>query len=168
MACCEVISFQFAEHVRRPGADTRGEPVRHFDHLSVDVRQSLFAQPPGAFDKHSSRTVLATALGATLYVPGIRDDLVRVITRRADEGVRSMVVDLEDAVADQHVEQAVENVTKALIDLSDAPQQTMLFVRVRTAEHIRQIIDGAGSRTGALTGFVLPKFSASTGARFLD
>ena len=141
--------------------------MRHFDHLSADIRRTLFAQPPGEFDRDSPRLVLATALGATLYVPGIRDDLVRVISKRADEGVRSMVVDLEDAVADRHVEQAVENVTKALIDLSDTPQQTMLFVRVRTPEHIRQIVDGAGSRTHALTGFVLPKFSASTGARFL-
>ena len=141
--------------------------MRHFDHLAPDVRKALFARSPENFDMDSSRTMLASALGATLYVPGIRDDLVQTITKRADEGVRSMVVDLEDAVADRHVDQALENVTKALGDLADLPQSTMVFVRVRTPEHIRQIIDGLGSRTAALTGFVLPKFSASTGARFL-
>ncbi len=141
--------------------------MRHFDHLTQTVRDELFACAPGEFDKSSPRTLLANALGATLYVPGIRDDLARAITRRAAEGVRSMVVDLEDAVADQHVDQAVENVTKALIELGGAPQQTLLFVRVRTPEHIREIIDGIGQSTCALTGFVLPKFSAATGARFL-
>ena len=141
--------------------------MRHFDHLSVETRQTLFARQPDEFDLGSSRTVLANALGATLYIPGIRSDLVRAIRRRADEGVRSMVIDLEDAVADRDVEQAAENVIKALVDLSDIPAQTLLFVRVRTPEQIRQIIDGAGSQVGALAGFVLPKFSAATGARFL-
>ncbi len=141
--------------------------MRHFDHLAPDVRAELFATSPLEFDRTSTRTMLATALGATLYVPGIRDDLVRTITKRAGEGVRSMVIDLEDAVADRHVDQAVGNVTAALIDLADLPQQTMVFVRVRTPEHIRQIVEGLGGRGGALTGFVLPKFSASTGARFL-
>lgn len=141
--------------------------MRHFDHLTQAVREELFACGPGEFDMSSPRTLLANALGATLYVPGIRDDLTLAITRRAGEGVRSMVVDLEDAVADQHVDQALENVTKALVELGGAPQQTLLFVRVRTPEHIREIIEGIGQSPCALTGFVLPKFSASTGARFL-
>ncbi len=141
--------------------------MRHFDHLTPAVHTELFAVAPGEFDRHSSRTVLANALGATLYIPGVRDDLVGVISRRAAEGVRSMVVDLEDAVADKHVDQAVHNVTKALIDLHEMPQQTLLFVRVRTPEHIRLITNDLGEATSVLTGFVLPKFSASTGARFL-
>ncbi len=141
--------------------------MRHFDHLTQTVRDYLFAVSPVEFDKASSRTVLANALGATLYVPGVRDDLVGVITRRSDEGVRSMVIDLEDAVADQHVDLALNNVTQTLVALDSAEQQTLLFVRVRTPEHIRAIMDGIGDRSAALTGFVLPKFSASTGARFL-
>ncbi len=141
--------------------------MRHFDHLPQVQRDELFSVSPGEFDRHSSRTVLANALGATLYVPGVRDDLVQAINRRAAEGVRSVVIDLEDAVADHHVDQALINVNCALTALSQTEQQTLVFVRVRTSEHIRQIIDGIGGAGSALTGFVLPKFSASTGARFL-
>ena len=145
----------------------KGQHVRHFDHLTQAARDYLFAESPVEFDKASSRTVLANALGATLYVPGIREDLVGVISRRSAEGVRSMVIDLEDAVADQHVDQALTRVTDALVELDEHPPQTLVFVRVRTAEHIRQITAGIGHSAGALAGFVLPKFSASTGARFL-
>jgi citrate lyase beta subunit len=141
--------------------------VRHFDHLAQDQRDELFSVGPGEFDRDSSRTVLANALGATLYVPGVRDDLVKAINKRAAEGVRSVVIDLEDAVADDDVEQALVNVNCALTTLSRSEQQTLVFVRVRTPEHIHQVIDGIGDAGSALTGFVLPKFSASTGARFL-
>jgi citrate lyase beta subunit len=146
---------------------TERPSVRHFDHLPQDQRDELFSMSPGEFDRHSSRTMLANALGATLYVPGVRDDLVTAINKRAAQGVRSVVIDLEDAVADQDVDQALINVNGALTALSETDQQTLIFVRVRTPEHIRQIVDGVGEAGDALTGFVLPKFSASTGARFL-
>ena len=142
--------------------------MRHFDHLTPAVRDELFAAPPGQFDATSPRTVLANALGATLYVPGVRDDLVKVVGRRAAEGVRSMVIDLEDAVADRHVGRALRNVTDALLELHAEPQDMLLFIRVRTPEHIRQIAERTDVAGGALTGFVLPKFCARTGAAFLD
>ena len=145
----------------------KGRHLRHFDHLPPTLRDELFSVPPGEFDKCSSRTVLATALGATLYVPGVRPDLVSVVAKRASEGVRSVVIDLEDAVADQHVEGALANVTQAIIALSALAPQSLIFVRVRTPEQIRHIADGIGHSNSALNGFVLPKFSASTGARFL-
>ncbi|SDO63533.1 Citrate lyase beta subunit [Nakamurella panacisegetis] len=141
--------------------------MRHFDHLSQDVRDELFSLAPGEFDRTSGRTVLANALGATLYIPGVRTDLVKAITKRAADGVRSVVIDLEDAVADDQVDGAVVNAIDAITELSDADQQTLLFVRVRTPEHIRDVIAGIGDSSSALNGFVLPKFSASTGARFL-
>ena len=43
----------------------------------------------------------------------------------------------------------------------------LLFVRVRTPEHIAAIGAVDPAELGALAGFVLPKFTAATGARFL-
>ena len=66
----------------------KGRHVRHFDHLTKRVRDDLFAVSPAEFDLGSSRTVLATALGATLYVPGVREDLAArsVAARRKASG----------------------------------------------------------------------------------
>jgi len=141
--------------------------VRHFEHLTPAVRDELFRIQPGEFTTMSSRAVLANALGATLYVPGTRDDLAATIRRRAAEGVRSMVIDLEDAVADHHVELAIGNVQAALKDLGSTEQQALIFVRVRSPEQVRQVTDQLEPMSSPLVGFVIPKFSAATGARYL-
>lgn len=124
--------------------------------------------------------MLAHALGATLYVPGNRPDLVAALRRQAAAGVRSLVIDLEDALPDHQVDSALAAVLETLAALAVDPLPAMVFVRVRTVGHIRAIAatsssaDAAGppgsarAAGGALTGFVLPKFSAVTGADFLD
>jgi citrate lyase beta subunit len=141
--------------------------VRHFDQLSDATRAELFARPPQEFGATSPRAVLAHALGATLYMPGSRPDLLATLRKRAAEGVRSMVLDLEDAVADRDVEGALCNVGETLGKLATEPLPAQLFVRVRTADQIRTITDHLPENSTHLQGFVFPKFDASTGARFL-
>ena len=156
--------------------------MRHFQQLSDAVRAELFEVLPAEFDLSSSRTVLAHALGATLYLPGHRPDLVAALRRQAAAGVRSMVVDLEDAVPDSQVEPALAALLGALSELAGEGLGAMLFVRVRTVAHIRVITAAladratrapgstprAAAEAGPLTGFVIPKFSATTGGGFLD
>ena len=57
--------------------------MRHFDQLASDVRDALFHQPPQSFDRDSERSVLAQALGATLYVPATKDGLAGAVRRQA-------------------------------------------------------------------------------------
>ncbi|HOZ59751.1 MAG TPA: HpcH/HpaI aldolase/citrate lyase family protein, partial [Nakamurella multipartita] len=88
--------------------------MRHFDHLAEDVRRDLFHALPESFDRDSDRSVLAHALGATLYVPATRSDLATTMRRRADAGARSMVIDLEDAITDKSVDSAVASTSAVL------------------------------------------------------
>lgn len=141
--------------------------MRHFDQLAETDRLALFEELPGEFDLTSDRTTLAHALGATLYVPATRSDLRGTLSRRAAEGVRSLVIDLEDAVADHEVADAALVAGRALAELATEQLPALLFVRVRTPEHIAAIGAVDPAELGALAGFVLPKFTAATGARFL-
>lgn len=141
--------------------------MRHFDQLSEQVRDDLFAVQPTPFTGESPVGVLAHALGATLYVPGSRSDLTAVVRKRAGEGVRSMVLDLEDAVADRDVETALGRVRDTLAELAADRFDAQLFVRVRTADQIRRIADGLPDGPGHLQGFVLPKFHVGNGALML-
>ena len=145
--------------------------MRHFAHVPEPVMEELFSQRPEEFELASPRRLLAQALGATLYVPGTRANLVETMRKRAAEGVRSMVIDLEDAIADDDVEQGIVAVGDALVDFGRDPLSSLLFVRVREADQIRRIVDtvaGQGPELiRQLAGFVVPKFSAATGARFL-
>ena len=109
--------------------------------------------------------MLATALGATLYIPADRDDLAGTVRRRAGEGICSMVLDLEDAVDETSAEVAMENAVSALNELAAGghADTAMVFVRIRTAQCIERIVDKLTDGSKALAGFVIPKFNAETG-----
>ncbi len=145
--------------------------VRHFGQVPESVIDELFWLPPAEFELDTDRHLLAQALGATLYVPGTRPNLVETIRKRAAEGVRSVVIDLEDAIADAEVEHGIDQVAQALLDFGRDPLPCLVFVRIREVEQIRRIADRLSDSSleplQQLAGFVLPKFSAATGARFL-
>ena len=142
--------------------------MRHFDQLAEAVRRELFHAQPEQFDRDSEREVLAHALGATLYVPATRADLAQTVRRRAERGARSMVIDLEDAIADPAVDAAVGATGAVLAELGEDPPDSLLFVRVRSAAHIRELGLALGSDQRIVSGFVLPKFAGKAGEEYLQ
>nr|WP_245717440.1 HpcH/HpaI aldolase/citrate lyase family protein [Nocardia jejuensis] len=128
----------------------------------------LFHRLPEPFGDTLDRGTLAMALGATLYVPATRADLSATIVRRAKSGVCSMVIDLEDAVADDEVEFATEQAAVTLNELGAGKDPyPLLFVRVRDAAAVAEIVDLLGAGGQALTGFVFPKFDSRSAAEYL-
>lgn len=80
-----------------------------------------------------------------------------------------MVIDLEDAIADHDVELAMSNLATVLDDLALRDERVpMLFVRVRRAEQIDELVGRLAAGVGVLSGFVLPKFTATDGGDHLD
>lgn len=144
--------------------------IRHFHHLSEADHERLFFRTPEELDADADRELLAVALGATLYMPGNRPKLAATVTKRASAGVCSMVLDLEDAVDDGSAGAALGNVVRVLDKLGKTGKatRTMLFVRVRTPECIARIAQSLSAGREVLTGFVIPKFEAQTGERFLS
>lgn len=143
-------------------------PLRHFRQLHGPEARRLFHRQPEPFGDHADRELLAIALGATLYAPATRPDLAVTISRRAARGVCSMVIDLEDAVADHEVEFAKQQ-TVATLNLlagSDDPNP-LLFVRVRDADTVCEIVEQLGTGAAVLTGFVFPKFDSASGPKYL-
>ncbi|HEY3437580.1 MAG TPA: HpcH/HpaI aldolase/citrate lyase family protein [Actinotalea sp.] len=168
--------------------------MRHFAHLPHDEQARLFSHRPEPFTRDSDVPTLAVALGATLYMPGTRENLARDLRRQASGGVTSSVVCLEDAVRDEDVPRAHRNVVEQLRTLSaqlgtgpsgdgsaargqalldgldddDGPDGPLVFVRVRAPEQIGSIVAGLGDHAGVLSGFVLPKFTETSGTAYLD
>ncbi|MGW2371983.1 HpcH/HpaI aldolase/citrate lyase family protein [Kitasatospora sp. NPDC001683] len=146
--------------------------MRHFGHLADDVRARLFLEQPRTFTARSEPAVLATALGGTLYSPATRPALAADIRKQAARGVVSMVLCLEDAIADHEVDAGERNLVEQLADLVNdftdcAQDHPLLFIRVRTAEQILDLAERLGPAVGLLSGFVLPKFTAGAGAAYL-
>ncbi|WP_328496610.1 HpcH/HpaI aldolase/citrate lyase family protein [Streptomyces sp. NBC_00414] len=144
--------------------------MRHFGHIAPQVRERLFFQEPCVFTADSSPRVLAAALGATLYSPATRQKLADDIVKQVGRGVVSMVVCLEDSIGDADVADAEENLVRQFRDLADRPEAELplLFIRVRTAEQIPDLVRRLGAAVRLLSGFVLPKFTEERGIPFLE
>ncbi|MFE3320327.1 HpcH/HpaI aldolase/citrate lyase family protein [Nocardia sp. NPDC059195] len=143
-------------------------PLRHFQQLQGPRSRELFLVEPQPIQGHDDRELLATALGATLYVPATRPDLAATIRRRAARGVCSMVIDLEDAVADHQVEAAKQHAVDTLDLLARSESANpMLFIRVRDAASVGELVAALGPGADVLTGFVFPKFDAVSGPAYL-
>lgn len=143
--------------------------MRHFEYLGDAEIERLFFRAPEQFTVDSDPQILAVALGATLYSPGTRRTLAQDIAKRAARGVVSLVVCLEDSIADEDVPAAEINVVEQLRAFAqmDTPGP-LLFVRVRAAYQIPLITEGLGEHLSVLAGFVIPKFLGETGVEYLD
>jgi len=81
----------------------------------------------------------------------------------------SLVVCLEDSIADEEVPFAEQNTVAQLREYAETGASgPLIFVRVRSAYQIRLIVDGLGEHLPVLAGFVIPKFLGSTGVEFLE
>ena len=145
--------------------------MRHFAFLDDEVVADLFDRRPIDFTPDSGHQVLAVALGATLYMPGTRPALARDVEVRGAAGVMSVVLCLEDSVADEQLAEAERNVVEqvqALASRSTRRDAPLLFVRVRTPEQVIDLTERLGPAAARLTGFVLPKFTVHSGVALLD
>ena len=154
----------------RPGLTAVPRAVRHFHHLAAADRARLFLAEPGEIRVDGDRELLATALGATLYIPADRPGLADTVLRRSAEGITSVVLDLEDAVRESGIEEATRNAVGALDELAAAgdPSTALVFLRARGMGCIPRIVElMSGTAADALTGFVIPKFDGRTAEAWL-
>lgn len=95
------------------------------------------------------------SLGASLYVPADRPDIVEIGNGVRYPALRSVIFCLEDAILPEQLPVALEHLRVALPHFRAAP--TRRFVRVRSPEVLAQVLAlGAGAH---LDGFVLPKIT---------
>jgi len=106
----------------------------------------------------------ATELGASLYVPATRPDLLEVVRGEKLSAVRSLIFCTEDSVNEKDVDFAIENLREPLRALSCGSHQ-MRFIRVRNPAVMRQVLALPGIEK--LDGFVLPKVTRGSLAEYL-
>lgn len=142
--------------------------MQHFSQLRAAGGDHLFLRPPGHFDHRSPGGQLATALGATLYLPATRPHLADDLRRQFAAGVRSAVICLEDSIADQDVPAAQAHVVQQLGTLRADDEVPVLFVRVRSVEQVDQVARATLHHRVPLCGLVLPKFGSDNAEAYLD
>lgn len=124
------------------------------------------AVQPQSFSKNSPKEVLQYAVGGLLYMPATQKNLVEKLLNGKFSFVKSLVLDLEDALGDdlvgfgqKHIQEIAKQLDEAVksgkISIEDIP---LIFIRVRTPQHIRDTLNMLGDNIQYITGFNIPKF----------
>ncbi len=103
------------------------------------------------------------SLGATLYMPALRSDILDAVFRKKLPQLRSLVVCLEDAVAEVDVQMALQKLHLLLTNIEQCGGRLnkgpLLFVRPRNAAMAAELNDWPLIKH--IDGFVLPKLGLS-------
>lgn len=134
-----------------------------------------FVHSPLNFNKNSDRLFLQYCLGATLYMPGTRS-VVQKILSKGNIDYTSMVMCFEDAIEESELIHAENNVLDHLKTLSEAIKSKkislndipLIFIRVRNTIQFKNFISKLEEiHINVLCGFVFPKFTSQNGADYL-
>lgn len=135
-----------------------------------------FHLEPVEFNKWTEKALLQFCLGGTLYMPGTRQIVDKLLAKELPE-LKSMVMCFEDAIRAQEIEQAETNVLEQLNRLSHAVFQKqiahdeipLIFLRVRNPEQFRRFSSQLNrEQAKILSGFVFPKFYSSNALEYLE
>lgn len=134
-----------------------------------------FVREPVVFNKHTESELLQYCVGATLYMPGTKH-IEQAILAKKLAGLTSMVMCFEDAIAEDELPEAENNVVRVLDVLGEAVKSgtmseddlPLVFLRVRSPEQFKCFTKRLDLRhLKILTGFVFPKFSTRQGHYYL-
>ena len=132
---------------------------------SYDKSVKLMVEPQ-SFDKNSPKEILQYAVGGLLYMPATQHDIVEKLISGKFDFVKSLVLDLEDALGDDQVGYGQRNIARVFEDIANAIKSNtlnisdiaLIFIRVREAQHIKDTVNMLGDNIQYLTGFNIPKF----------
>ncbi|WP_419875273.1 HpcH/HpaI aldolase/citrate lyase family protein [Candidatus Pristimantibacillus sp. PTI5] len=148
--------------------------MRYFNYLTNEEEQHFFYSLPTQFNNNADKEILAHAIGAALYMPATKDNIADDLVADKHEGLVSMVIDLEDAVGDNQLEYAEENLKATLLKIgrylsigllrvNDIP---LIFIRIRSVDQLKRLLSYFGEEIQYVTGIVFPKFNAETGEEY--
>jgi citrate lyase beta subunit len=119
-------------------------------------------QAARALRRRSTATYLH--LGASLYMPALRKDLLAILNGQALHQVRSVVVCTEDAIQEQALSKALTHLADVLPHLGR--HGPLRFIRPRNPETLATILSLAGIER--LDGVCLPKFDETNCENYLQ
>ena len=135
-----------------------------------------FVKEPEEFNKFTDKDFLQYCLGGTLYMPGTKNIVDKILTKNMNH-VTSLVMCFEDAIEEKdvnmaegnvlsHLDTIFEAVSKNKISIDDIP---LIFLRVRNTEQFERFAKRLTANQGSmLSGFVFPKFYSANAHLYLQ
>lgn len=114
--------------------------------------------------------LLPFRVGGLLYTPATNERIADRLLSGAFPGLSSIAFCLEDAIMDSAVPKAEQQLLQTLrsLDQYEAVQLPLLFVRVRSPQHLVHVHDRLGELEKLLTGYIFPKFDTYNADAYFD
>lgn len=117
------------------------------------------------------KNILQYMVGGLLYMPAMQDNIVEKIQAKSIPCLTSIALCLEDSIQDEAVAEAEQKLRHNLDGLRsfyEKEKGPLLFVRVRSPEHMEHVSRFLGEVEDLLTGYILPKFDAGNGEAYVE
>lgn len=116
----------------------------------------------------STDSLLPYKIGGLLYTPALNTHIGEKIEHHSIPQLRSVALCLEDSVEDSALSLAEQELCNTLRHLERCDELPLIFVRIRTPQHLKKVHKMLGELSDLLCGYVLPKFDLSNAERYLD
>ena len=100
--------------------------MRYFN--NINNSQDIFFKTPSSYGLFSSREELSYALGACLYMPGTRENLLKDVLSSKIMGAHTITLCIEDSVSTNEVVQAEHNILGLFISIENRLKEDSSFM----------------------------------------
>ena len=118
------------------------------------------------------REKLQYMVGGLLYVPALNAGLAKKIRDDSFECLTSVAICLEDSIRDDALDSAEKQVFRTLDEIGGynirGDRLPLIFIRIRTPEHMRHMYELLKPYRNLVTGYILPKFDLSNCEGYRD
>lgn len=112
------------------------------------------------------------SVGALLYCPANNESIVTSLLNEKFGRHFSLAMCLEDTIKDDCIEEAEEKLVNTVKTLFDSVKSKhffipKIFIRVREAKQITDLLERFGTACELITGFIIPKFSLDNADEYI-
>lgn len=139
--------------------------MRYFDYLDEARQSEIFFSTPKEFNKLAPREALSYSLGALLYIPAVRENMLGLLVEDKLKEVKAVVICLEDSAGNKGEEKAKDNLVTLLkkyderLQNSDLKEEDLplIFIRPKGYKHMTKLLPYIEKYLYILTGICIPK-----------
>ena len=129
-----------------------------------------------------NKNVLQYMVGGLLYMPAFQDNIVDKIQSNAIECLTSIAFCLEDSIRDEVLDKAEDSLKDILQKLKSVSNENikssfnrnllkdrnlpLIFIRIRSPEHLKSVHEKLSNMTDIITGYILPKFDLNNAENY--
>lgn len=149
--------------------DNKEASMKYF----TDQNEIKFFRTPAEFNKYTEQSTLKYAIGANMYMPATQKNVYEKLIHNKFGGLGAITLCMEDAISEQMLPEAQENVLGILRMLHEnkpsGANLPLIFIRVRNPLQFSCFAEKLEKdHLAELCGFNFPKFNSLNGNQYFE